>query len=150
MNILIVDDQPRRYDRLIAALNRLGVARDQIDIVMSAMDAREKIEQRGYDLLILDILLPLRPETEENPQNAIDLLFELREGELANAPRHILGITADRMVAGEALKQFEDWCWTILDYSDSNDEWVNRAANCARFVRDQASQRAADVERTDL
>jgi nucleoside phosphorylase/CheY-like chemotaxis protein len=150
MNILIVDDQPRRYDRLVAALCGLEVAREDIDIVMSAMDAREKIEQCAYDLLILDIQLPLRPETEQDRQNAIDLLFEIREGELANPPRYILGITADRAVAGDALKQFEDWCWTILDYSESNDEWVNRAANCARFVRDRASQRVADVQRTDL
>ena len=150
MNILIVDDQPRRYDRLVGALSEIGVERSNIDLVMSAMDARERIAQRSYDLMILDILLPLRPEDEEDPQNSIDLLFEIREGGLANAPAYILGITADRTVASGALTQFEDWCWTVLDYSVSSDEWINRASNCARFVHDQAHHRPIEAKRIDL
>jgi nucleoside phosphorylase/CheY-like chemotaxis protein len=150
MNILIVDDQPRRYDRLIPELSRIGVSRDQVDIVTSTSDAREKIESHPYDLLLLDILLPFRPEEKIDPQNSIDLLFEIHEGEIANAPRYILGITADREVASDALKQFEDWCWTILDYSESNDEWLKRCVNCAKFVKDHSSKLPKDGERTDL
>lgn len=158
VHILLVEDEAPKRGHIAKLLDELAPdarvstarSRDQIDIVMSAIDAREKIERFAYDLLILDILLPLRPETEQDPQNAIDLLFEIREGELANGPRYVVGITANREVAGDALGQFEDWCWTILAYSESNDEWVNRATNCARFVRDRASQRVADADRTDL
>jgi nucleoside phosphorylase len=150
MNLLIVDDQPRRYDRLILALAAHGITREQIDIVVCAIDAREKLDARSYDLLVLDILLPLRPESEEDPQNAMDLLFEIREGEVSYPPRYVLGITADRAVAGDALQQFSAWCWTVLDYSDSNDEWVARVVNCANFVRDQSTRPTVDVARTDL
>jgi nucleoside phosphorylase/CheY-like chemotaxis protein len=150
MKILIVDDQPRRYDRLVRAFRDLGIEREQIEIVVSAMDARDKIKAQTFDLMILDILLPLRPEEELTAQAAIDLLFEIQEADLSNAPRHILGITADRAVAQDALKQFEDWCWTILDYSASDDEWVTRAANCARYVKDKATESIVEAERPDL
>lgn len=150
MKILIVDDQPRRYDRLIDVLGSNGISRDDIDLVGSAIDARDCMDRRAYDLLILDILLPLRPESEESAQNAIDLLFELREGEWANSPRYILGITADRGAAGEALQQFESWCWTVLDFSPSNDEWINRVGNCAKYILDKAKHEKAAEPRVDL
>ena len=139
MKILIVDDHPKRYERLIAALRDLGIARDCLEIVGCSTVAREYIEKSRYDLLILDILIPFRPETDEDVQHSVDLLFEIREGELTNAPRYILGITADPVVAKDALQQFEDWTWTVLNYSESSDEWVARAANCARFILSQPS-----------
>ncbi len=138
MKILIVDDHPRRYERLVTALAAIGIARDQIDIVGSANDARAHIERTPFDLLLLDIFLPLRPEGTPEMQHSLDLLFEIREGELPNMPRYIVGITADRAVADDALCQFEDWTWTVLQYADDSDEWVSRATNCARFALEQA------------
>ncbi|EKF59792.1 hypothetical protein QWE_09440 [Agrobacterium albertimagni AOL15] len=150
MRILIVDDQPRRYDRFIQELKLIGVERDTVDIVTSCADARAKLSGGEYSLIMLDILIPLNPEDEEDPQNAIDLLFEIREGELiANVP-HVLGVTADRQAAGGALKQFEEWCWTVLDYSRSTDEWMRRAINCVAFVRSKSVHVAKPVERVDV
>ncbi|MBZ9881959.1 hypothetical protein LB535_06300 [Mesorhizobium sp. CA10] len=150
MKILIVDDHPKRYDRLIAAFGGIGVAREQIDLVGCANAAREKIEQHLYDLLILDILLPLWPEADESVQHSADLLFEIREKELPNPPRHILGITADREIAASVLREFEDQTWTVLNYADDNDEWVSRATNCARFLLARRAEPQKQDERIDL
>lgn len=140
MRILIVDDQPKRYDRFIQELKDIDIARDCIDIVTSCFDARERFARTEYDLLILDILVPLNPEDDEKAQNAIDLLFEIREGELTHRIPHVLGVTADRNAAGAALEQFEDWCWTVLDYSHSTDEWWRRAINCVLFIKSKTGK----------
>lgn len=150
MRILIVDDHPKRYERLIAALVALGIARTHIDIVNCANGAREKIDHFVYDLLILDILIPLWPEGEESTQNSADLLFEIRENELPNPPRYILGITADRHISSDVLQIFEKYTWTVLDYADDNDEWVTRASNCARFLLAHRTEQASECDRIDL
>lgn len=151
MRILVVDDNPKRYDRLFVAFAKIGIAREQIDLVDSANGAREKLELRPYDLLILDILLPLWSEGDEDPQHSADLLFEIREGELPNPPRYILGITADREVAAAVLQQFEDYTWTVLHYADDNDEWIGRATNCAHYLAARATDNSETaVERVDL
>lgn len=134
MKILIVDDSPKRYDQLVSRLADIGVPREWVDIVGSAQEARTRIEQTLYDLLILDVVLPLWPESEEDVQHSMDLLFEIHESELPNSPGHILGITADQAAAGDALLQFEEWTWTVVHYSEDTDEWLNRAINCARFI----------------
>ncbi|HEY8604743.1 hypothetical protein [Tsuneonella suprasediminis] len=151
MKILIVDDAPQRYDRLVTALDVIGIGREKIDIVTCANDARDRLAVNAYDLLILDVLLPLWPESASDVQHSMDLLFQIREGEIENVPRYVVGITADLDVAGKALAQFEDWTWSVLNFAEDNDEWVVRAANCAKFARDQHTDAAPEpAARVDL
>jgi nucleoside phosphorylase/CheY-like chemotaxis protein len=150
IRILIVDDQPRRYDRFINELRLIDIGRESVDIATSCADARDRFARNEYDLLILDILVPLNPEDEESPQNAIDLLFEIREGELTSRVPQILGVTADRSAAGTALTQFEDWCWTVLDYSRSTDDWMRRALNCVVFVKSKSAGSASCSSNADV
>ena len=150
VRILIIDDEPRRYERLFESLGSIGIARSNIDLVMSTEDARERISAHQYDLLVLDILVPVRPESECSAQNAIDLLFEINERELPNSPRYVLGITADRSISPEAADQFEKWCWVVLDYSSSSDEWISRATNCAQFIRGRGDLENHSVTEVDI
>lgn len=137
MRILVTDDQARRYERLIEALKDLGIERNQIDIVMCASQARAHLENTYYDLLILDILLPLWPEEAPDVRHSLDLLFELHEGNNYHKPARILGITADRNLAREATAKFEEWTWTVVEFSENNDEWVNRVINCVRYIQNE-------------
>lgn len=134
MKILIADDQTRRYARLIEALADIDVTRDKIDFVSCANDARERLQNFHYDLLILDILLPLWPESEPDIQSSLDLLFELHEVDDYHKPGRILGITADRDVAGDASARFEERTWTVVEFSESSDEWVKRAVSCVNYI----------------
>jgi len=140
LKILIADDQAKRYARLIASLATAGVGRENIDIAASSSAARECLGRTQYDLLILDILLPLWPEGEPTAQNSLDLLVELHEGDDHYPPGHIVGITADSSVAEGAAAQFADGTWTIVQYSESNDEWVNRIVNCVRYLLNEGRQ----------
>lgn len=134
MKILIADDQTRRYGRLVEALAAIDVTRDKIDIVSCANDARARLQINNYDLFILDILLPLWPESEPNIQSSLDLLFELHEVDDYNKPGRILGITADRNVAMDASARFEERTWTVVEFSESCDEWINRTVNCVKYI----------------
>jgi len=142
MKILIVDDEAKRYPRLIDALAQIEIPRENIDIVPSARDARDRLATTAYDLLILDILIPLNPEGESDSQNALDLLLEIHESETDARPRQIVGITSDLSVAGQVASQFEEWTWSVLDYSESNDEWITRATNCARYILSEIKSEA--------
>jgi len=144
MRVLIVDDETRRYGRLISAFKEIGIEREQIDIVPSAEDARDKLLEVRYELLILDILLSLRPEDEPDVKNSLNLLMELHEGDDYHKPIQILGITGDMSIAGESAKKFAEWTWYVLKYSATDDEWVNRAVNCAKYVLEHDRQVGAD------
>ncbi len=134
MKLLIVDDEPRRYERLFAALETIGIPRTNIDMVQGTFDALIRMEKTHYDLLLLDILVPYQVEQDSDVQNSIDLLTEIRNSEVLKCPRYILGITADLEISRDARALFADWTWTVLEFSNSNDEWINRTVNCLTFI----------------
>lgn len=138
--MLIVDDEPRRYARLIGEMEKMGVRRDFIDLVPSASDARAKMEENRYDIFILDILVSQWPDSDPDVQNSLNLLLELHEGDEFHKPSRILGITADLTVAKESEAQFSKWTWSILNYSSTSDEWMSQALNCVRYVIDAKKQ----------
>lgn len=106
------------------------------------------------DLLILDIFIPLWPEGDPAIQHSLDILLELHETKEMCRPKHILGITADKKITGEAADKFEQYTWSIVEYSESNDEWLQRALNCTKYVQIQHARRkpfdTPDEERVDL
>lgn len=124
-----------RYERLFISLKDCGIDRNSIELVAATSSARDCLEKNSYDLLILDILLPLWPEnTPDTSQHSIDLLTELHMSETINKPGRILGITGDKKVAIEAGPIFKDKTWSIVEYSASNDEWVNQIVNCVSYL----------------
>lgn len=141
MKILIADDQTRRYDKLVEALETIGVSRDQIEIVNCAHMAQEYLENNFYDLFILDVLLPVRPESEPDLRHSIDLLIGLHEDDHLIKPGYLLGITADRVVVGEAANIFEELTWSIIQYAQDNDGWVNQILNCVRYLLKKGSNK---------
>ncbi|RLA43685.1 MAG: hypothetical protein DRR42_21405, partial [Gammaproteobacteria bacterium] len=149
MKILISDDQLTRYQRLIERFEEMGVRRDDIDLVPSANDARRLLASRTYDLLILDILLPLRAEESDClSTNSVDLLLELSEGDSLIRPMHIVGITGDKSIVADAESSFTDSTWIVIEYSAISDEWMQNIENCVTYI--QAKKRATNQAAPDF
>jgi nucleoside phosphorylase len=144
MKLLIVDDHARRYGRLVETLLRSGMHRGDIDIVGSAQQARDQMEKVPYDLLILDLLLPLWPEGDADTRHSLALLFELQETDQLHRPGRIIGITADLEVAKSAGPEFEKRTWTLIKYSPDNDEWMNSIGNSVEYMISNAKVSAPD------
>jgi len=137
MKILIVDDCARRYQKLIDALSLLGIERKDIDVETATNPAIDNLEKTNYDLLILDLLIPKWPEDEADVQHSINLLTEIRESTDLIKPSQILGITADKSISEEAVTSIEAWAWQVIEYSDTNSEWINRVINCVTYLQNK-------------
>lgn len=136
MKMLIVDDNPRRYRVLSEKLQELGLAEDDISIVTSCMDARRQLEINEYDLLIVDIIVPLRAQDDPHPENSRDLLEELVSEDGLIKPSRILGLSADQNAADEQSAFFTENTWRIIKYDDDNDSWINQILNCVRYLNE--------------
>lgn len=133
MKILIVDDNPRRYKKLKSHLLSLNIDENDIDIVTCTLHARDKMEDILYDLVILDLLIPLRPEDDPDARESISLLKEITAGDLLRKPKNVVGLTADRDAATNALPIFAEFLWTTIQYSDQNDSWLEQIKNCISY-----------------
>ncbi|WFP65114.1 hypothetical protein [Mesorhizobium sp. WSM4904] len=150
MKILIVDDNPRKYEKLFPPVIDVGVDRGSIDIVTSASDGINRLKLTTYDLLIIDILLPFFPEQEASIDNSIQLLMEIGDSEEIQRPKRIVGISADREAAEGASDIFRKNMWTIIDYDETTDEWYTQIVNCVRYMIAQSKNRATADSRIDV
>lgn len=150
MKILIVDDTPQRYSRLIPLLESCGTDRSAIEFAVCTNDARSKLEGIYYDLVVVDILVPLWPDSDADSQHSIDFLAEMIEGDDLTRPGHIVGISADPSAATKALPAFSSYLWTVVAYSESDDEWLTQLINCVQYIGESKAGKAVPEHQVDL
>ncbi|AQT05750.1 hypothetical protein A0U91_13975 [Acetobacter persici] len=140
MKILIVDDNPRRYNKLTEELLSFGLGLDNLDVVVCTRHAVEKLEVKHYDLLILDLVIPLNPTDLPSEHNSVDLLMQIAEGDFLIRPSRIVGLTADKAAAVRAAPSFGRQLWSIIEFRDDNDEWLYQVRSCVDYGISSASE----------
>lgn len=150
MKILIVDDNPRRHAKLLASLAPAFVDRDDIDVRVCANDARSALRDQHYDLMIIDILLPLRADEDPSERHSQELLVEIMDFDGLRKPNLIVGLTADREVARKVEPVFKERLWTVVIYSEDSDEWTQQIAKCVEWIADSGKRPARPSHGVDL
>jgi len=141
VRVLIVDDHPSRYKLVTDRLEACGLQRSDIKFVQSTNDAQAELETHQYDLLVLDILIPAWPDLEPDQINSADLLFSIQSGDDLLKPRFIVGITADLNGSESTLDEFKRNTWTVIEYSQVDDTWVEQIVNCVNYLKEGGHER---------
>ena len=116
MNILIVDDNNDKIAKIVTVIKAVS-ENFNIDTVIDSISAQIQLKHTKYDLLLLDLLLPIRPNQEPVPNGGELLLKEITRNKTLKTPTIIVGIT-----------QFEEYksnfssIWKLLLFNDS--KWI--------------------------
>lgn len=142
LKIIIADDCKPRYKNLLGKLEELGVERDRVTLVGSADEVHRALSAERYDLLVLDILLPLYPTDEDvSHENSLQILHDINYGSEVIKPGKVIGITADVNAANAASEVFSQSTWSIISYSQTDDEWIHRILNCVKYIQLESEAR---------
>jgi nucleoside phosphorylase/CheY-like chemotaxis protein len=142
MRILVVDDSNEKLERVIDALVGEDLKRDDIDVAYTAFDARRLMRDVQYDLLVLDILLPMRAGDQPKSDSAVTLLTELRDRDLYKKPRHIIGLTAYDEGLRALSPIFQEQAWAIIKFGAENSTWNEQLARSVHWISSASKQRA--------
>jgi nucleoside phosphorylase/CheY-like chemotaxis protein len=125
MRILLVDDDERKRDRVTEVVNDVVGSRNaDITVASSTVEAARALEGWQFDLLILDINLPMRLGEPPNKDAGIRLLKQLlRDGPRFQRPVHILGLTAYDELIGSFGSEFSLEAWQLIKYDASTTVW---------------------------
>lgn len=117
LNILIVDDSNDKVANILKVIREIS-SDIIVEIVVDLISAQSKLINYQYDLLILDINLPVRDGEVPNLESGKNLLSEINRKSNIKSPYFIISLT-----------QYSDECsqlsdiWQTVKYSPENIEW---------------------------
>jgi|SRR5579859_1062123 len=140
LNVLVVEDEPSKREAVALALVGVsGMATEHIDFAEDAQTARRYLATTTYDLLILDIYLPERPDQAPSTSSGIRLLEDLETRDGLRSPSHIVGLTAYDEAFNLAKGRFWSRLLMLVEYDSITGEWEQRLQ---AFVRHLLAARA--------
>jgi len=124
MKILIVEDEQEKL-RLIAqaVFSVPGISDDNVEYASDVVAAKRAIKRIRFDLIILDINLPPRPESRVAVGAGLDVLSFIKASNQAKAPAYLFGLTAHDDAAAAAAKEFSSPLWKLVRFSYGEEEW---------------------------
>ncbi len=153
VRILMVEDDTAKASSVVQELEAtFGVSVLTFVRTQSVAEAMTQLEQYPFDLLIVDLSLPLRAGSEPVPRGGLRLLEALADRRDLHTPSHIVGLTAYAEIAVEQAQSFREWGWVLTHYDPSSEAWaapVRRKVAHIIAYQAQEAQHASSYQ-TDL
>ncbi len=151
MNILIVDDSREKIADIIRALtSKCEVNRSNISTAGSVIEAKRELRDNDFDLLILDVLIPVRVEDEPSAEASLSLLNDIDAGHRIRKPKFIVGLTAFEETRAVVEDHFKDRLWTILYYDPTSEDWLTSIGNSVSYLKSHSQQPTVNSYDVDL
>lgn len=127
MKILIIDDCSEKSESIRQFLCESDFISDTcIQVNTNTSDARDTMSKEFFDIVFLDINLPVYPDDEPSQKEGIAFLKHLNVNKNIQVPTHIVGITEYSDCFEEALEIFNEKMWSLIVYNVFSDEWRNK------------------------
>jgi nucleoside phosphorylase len=135
LRILVVEDNGDKLRHVLGCLESVpGCAAENIHSARDSQDAKRYLRENQYDLMILDISLPERPESLPIPDGGIRLLEEVLERDIYSKPREVIGLTAFAEVLEAAGRRFAEDLWLVIQYDPTEDSWAEQLKRKIAYV----------------
>lgn len=138
LSILLVEDSPYKIERIQTLINDEGHIR--LTIAMDQIEAQRKMELEKFDLLILDMQLPLRQGEEPEIDGGEKILIELDSDDSFKVPNLIIALTQHDQSEQSLRDTYPDIA--VIKYENSSVKWESALKRLlARLVKSKVEQK---------
>lgn len=133
MRVLLLEDDSEKANRINLVLSAVD-AKVLTVTATNVADARARLDEGEYDLLVLDVRVPFRHGEAPSDVGGVQLLRELLEDDQYHRPKYVVGITGVESLFSETTKIFHDHGWSLIQYSPTDPAWANSLRCFVRHV----------------
>ncbi|ASU34947.1 phosphorylase family protein [Mucilaginibacter xinganensis] len=127
IKILIVDDTTEKANILVDFLvEECHISKSAIAHKINVKEARKALYNTSYDLLILDLVLPVDSESEPLAEESIKFLNEIYYNSEIHIPVHIIGFSQYDDLIEIHADSFDDKLWHLIHFSYKNSSWKDK------------------------
>ena len=134
VKVLLVDDEPTKLSSLVDCLTENGLTSEEIDIARSSAEARQKLSETVYDLLITDLMLPSWTGGEPARDGGLGLLKDLVGDDRLRLPTSVIGLTQYGELHEDLADEFRALHWSLDLYDPSQQGWRDRLGARTRYL----------------
>lgn len=140
MKILIVDDSNDKTKEIASAINEIDSS-IELENTTHAADARKKLRENEYDLVILDLALPKDIYMDPSQEVGYRLLTEILDSESLITPKKVFCLTEFSQVyddysqvVSEELVAMHQFSYTNLSWRKALEKEVRRQSNNTQLI----------------
>jgi nucleoside phosphorylase len=127
IRILIVEDNSHKRENIKTAILDAGnIKEDSVLIAGSVKEAKKFIYDQYFDLMILDLVLPIESGEDADAKNGVGFLETIHSSPMIKPPIHIIGLTSFSDKIADYRDQFNSRLWHLIDYSADSTAWQDR------------------------
>lgn len=136
MKILIVEDNDIKRNEIIELLCNANIAlKKDFKECKSINSAKETLRKEKFDVLLLDLNLPIRDGSESIPKKGLELLKDFKYDVRYSQPKEIISITAYEEELAEVKEEFEQNLIHIIHYHPIKDEWKKKLIERLEYLK---------------
>lgn len=155
LNILIIDDSTIKIERVIQVLTEgCGIPNESIDTGLTVSDGRRAVAKKCYDLVLLDLVLPILQGDEASEDGGISFIREIMSaGSSINVPIQILGLTEKADAYAREKEEFQSLLFNVIHIQQRDNEWVNQLKQTVNYLnrsKDAISRQLTPNSRYDI
>lgn len=125
ISILVVDDNQHKISDIRTYLDNYPEI-STIETATNIVAAKRMLVDNHFDLLILDLGLPLRDGDDPLPSNGVDFLQEINKSDRFLRPFHIVGLTAFDEYITKFQEYYEKELWTLIKFDFDSEKWKEK------------------------
>lgn len=127
IKILVVDDLQSKRERIVKTiLDNHDILKKNIVEAKCVNEAKKILYQEYFDLMILDLVLPVEDEGESSAKNATGFLNNIEINPSIHPPIHIVGISGYKDQVEEHHQDFSKKLWNLIDYEENSSTWEDQ------------------------
>ena len=151
MKILIVDDQETKVEVVRRVVeDACAGAVCEIRIASTVTETAQLLTEISFDLLILDVRLPIRRGESPQENGAVTLLDQIQARNDYHVPEHIIGLTAYEETDKETVLAFSEFGWNLLRYEEAANKWQRVIRRRIEHILNSARTASNEGFGTDL
>ena len=147
IKILIMDDDIGKTDRIKSVLTGMCMVNaNNIEVARSLNSGRQKLSKNFYDLLLLDLILPVDDDNPIEPGKSENFIEELYRIGRLKKPIYVIGLSQyeDKVVANTS--KYENKLWKLIHYSPQKDDWEQILQNAVEAILSTKKQLLASLQ----
>jgi len=122
-----MDDSPNKVEKIRKFLiEDCQLNPDDIGVGCNIGEGRKLLMHQSYDLLLLDLVMPVDADSEARSEESINFLRELGFNNLIKKPIHIIGFSQFDEAIEKNADEFEDSLWSLVKFDFSNNSWKDK------------------------